>query len=80
MIARWKTIRRWVMLSPLAFGSLAGLSCEQILRQSFVNGTIEFVTGQSTGNYQGFAPFGDLLIGLITGQAVWGAGAQGAGT
>lgn len=69
---RWQTLWRWMLLSPLAAGCLVQLSCYHILQQSVITGTLQFFTGQAASSFQGLAPLGDLLLGLVTGQSLFG--------
>lgn len=61
-------LRRWLLLCPLLYGCLVGMSCTQIARQAVFDGTIGFVSGQ-VSNTVGSFPISDLIIGLFSGQS-----------
>jgi hypothetical protein len=66
-----KRLWRWVLLCPLLYGCLAGMSCMELAKNAALNGTIQFVSGQ-VGSTFGAFPISDLIIGLITGQSTGG--------
>lgn len=57
-------IRRWVMLCPLLYGCLAGLSCAELTKNAVLNGTIQWVRGQAGNTINVF-----LIPGLFSGSS-----------
>ncbi len=67
-VALW----RWVLLCPLVYGCLAGVSCTEMAKTAAINGTIQFVSGQ-VGTTFGAFPISDLVIGLLGGRGTSGS-------
>ena len=59
---------RWVLLCPLLYGCLTGVSCWELAKNAAFTGTIQFVSGSVSTTFGSF-PISDLIIGLFNRQS-----------